>query len=102
METKRQRTLLQNNSLHKFCEELSEELNEKGITQAVFLQNTRIDNSMFSVKDFFRALGLAKYGKKSTAELTTGEMTNIYDEVNRHCSKWGIETRWPSSDPLNY
>jgi len=94
----KQRTNAQNRSLHLYCSQLAEELNEAGITQRVFLQYLEVDNSAESVKSVFRALGKAKYGKESTSKLTTKECTDIYDEINRNSSRLGIHVAWPNRD----
>ena len=75
-----QRTDRQNKSLHLYCERLAEELNNAGITQKLVLQCVELDWSADSIKSLFRSLGRAKYGIKSTSELTTKQLTDIYDE----------------------
>lgn len=95
---KQKRTLLQNNSLHLYCQMLAEALNEAGIGQAMFLQDFEIDNSMESIKNVFREIGRLKYNKESTAKLTTKEVTEIYDEINRQVSKRGIYIPFPSEE----
>ena len=100
-ETKR--TNQQNRSLHLFCEMLAQELTFAGISQRVLLEAiNEVDNSAESVKAVFRTLGKAKYLKSSTAELTTKEMSDIYDEFNRNLSKIGIYVPWPSAEQLNF
>ena len=95
----KQRTELQNNSLHKYCELLSEALFEAGITQKKFLEAmNEIHNSPESIKAVFRQYGKEKYGKKSTAGLTTKEISDIYEEFNLNLSKIGIHIPWPSSE----
>lgn len=96
----KKRTTAQNNALHLYCEMLAESLNEAGISQSVFLQGLEVDNSLESVKAVFRALGKAKYGKESTALLTTKECSNIYEEINRQSSKIGIHIPFPSQEDL--
>jgi hypothetical protein len=98
----RKRTLQQNRALHKYCEILSETLNEAGITQSVLLKGLEVDNSPESVKAVFRALAKAKYKKNSTADLTTKEISDCYEEFNRHTSKIGIYVPWPSEDEVYY
>jgi hypothetical protein len=99
MESK-QRTILQNKSLHKYCELLSIALCEAGITQKRFIEAMdEIENSPESVKSVFRAMGKAKYNKISTADLTTKEMNSIYEEFTRNTAKIGIYVKWPSAEP---
>lgn len=102
----KQRSLPQNNSLHKFCKDLSDELNSKGITQGQFSVALETDNTPESVKDAFRQMGFRKYLAKSTADLTTTEMSDIYEEIKRVIAfhpEWNLKNvEWPSSDPQNY
>ena len=94
----KQRTILQNNALHAYCKEVSDCLINAGITQKVLFEGLEVETSPEAVKMLFRAIGKARYGKDSTAKLTTKEMTEVYDEVNKHISKWGISVPWPSSE----
>src|SRR3990167_4369123 len=98
----KQRTLQQNKSLHKYCELLADALNEAGISQALFLKGLEVDNSSESVKVVFRAIGKAKYLKISTVDLTTKEMSEIFDEINRHIALLGIHIDWPSEESQNF
>ena len=92
-----QRTSQQNKSLHLYCEMLYEELGLAGITQKKFLQAMdEVNNSPQSIKAVFREYGRVKYGKNSTADLTTKEMSDIYEEFNRNLAKIGIHVPWPS------
>ena len=92
----KQRTNPQNRSLHRFCSELATELNNAGIGIDVFMKNIEADHTMESVKSLWRAFAKVKYGKTSTAELTTSEINAVYDEVNRHVAQWGIHLSFPS------
>ena len=94
----KQRSLAQNRALHKYCQELAIELNNAGIGIDVFMKNIEADHTMESVKSLWRAFAKAKYGKSSTAELTTSEINAIYDEVNRHIAQFGIYMSFPSQE----
>lgn len=99
----KKRTLSQNNALHLYCEMLYQKLSFAGITQKKFLSiMDEIDNSPKSIKAVFREYGKAKYGKTSTADLTTKEMSDIYEEFNRNLSKIGVYVAWPSEDNKNF
>ena len=99
---KNQRTLKQNKSLHLYCTMLAESLNEAGISQKVFLRDLEVDNTPISVKEVFKGLARAKYLKDSTTELTTKEMMELYEEINRQTSKIGIYIEWPSEETRNF
>ena len=98
----KQRTIQQNKSLHLYCQQLSDKLNEAGISQRVLLEGLEIDNSSESIKDIFRSLGKAKYKKDSTAKLTTKEMSDCYEEFNRHIAHLGVHIPWPSINEILY
>lgn len=94
----KQRTLNQNRALHAYCQELSQALNHSGISQTVFYRNIEADFTPENIKELFRSFARTKYSKNSTADLTTSEMVDCYEEVNRHVSQFGIEISWPSQD----
>ena len=100
--TNKQRTGQQNKSLHLYCEMLYEELMLAGITQKKFLSAMdEINNSPQSIKAVFREYGKAKYNKLSTADLTTKEMSDIYDEFTRNLHKIGVYVPWPSAEEVS-
>lgn len=68
------RTTRQNRSLHKWFEEVSRECNNSGIDMKVLVSNLRVDTTPESIKSIFREIGRLKYGKVSTADLTTKEV----------------------------
>ena len=98
----KKRTIQQNRAMHKYCEQLSKELNDAGISQKLLLEGLEIDNSADSIKSLFRSLGEAKYHKDSTAKFTTKEMSDIYEELNRHLAHLGVHVPWPSQEELSY
>jgi hypothetical protein len=93
---RKQRSLSQNNSLHRYCTELATELQNSGVPLEVFVRDIEADYTMEAVKEVFRAFGRAKFHKKSTADLTTTEIQACYEEMNRHVSQFGIHMAWPS------
>lgn len=92
------RTLKQNNSLHKWCEEVAEELNNRGVTMRALIERLEIDHSKESVKMFWRAIAKAKFGKKSTTELETNEVDKVYEEMNRLLAEFEIHIPFPSEE----
>lgn len=75
---------------------MARELNDAGILMEAFVKDIQADHTMESVKSLWRAFARAKYEKKSTTELTRVEINEIYEEVNRHTSQWGIHLPFPS------
>ena len=98
MSTEKIRTLQQNKSLHKYCQELATELNNAGVTMEALIQNLQVDHTMYSVKSIWKAIAKAKFGKDSTATLTTKELQEVYEEVNRMVAGFGIHLAWPSQE----
>ena len=98
----KQRSKPQNNSLHKYCTDVANLLKEHGITLTTFYQNIDVDPTMESVKALWRTIATAKYGKISTTELTTVELQEVFEEVNRHIAQWGIHVPWPSAEEQSF
>lgn len=94
----KKRSLAQNASLHRWCEETARELNNSGISKSVFYQNIEADYTMENIKELWRSFARTKYGKNSTTELTTKEFTEIYEECNRHLSQFGLYMPFPSEE----
>lgn len=98
IKAEQQRTRQQNKSLHKYCTLLAEELNNHGVSMKAFISDIFVDHTMESVKSLFRAIAEKKYGKTSTASFTTKQIKEVYEEVNRHTSQFGISIAWPSRE----
>jgi hypothetical protein len=97
----KQRTNHQNNSLHLYCTQVSDLLKEHGVTLDVFFQNIEVEPEMESVKKLFQIIAKAKFNKSHTSDLDTTEMTQCYDEVNKHIAQWGLHVDWPSYETLS-
>jgi hypothetical protein len=97
MKTPKQRTAQQRKAVEVYFREVSMELNNAGIGMANFLKDFEIDVTPQSVKDVFRAIGKAKYGKESTADLTTTELQGCWEEFNRALGWTGLEIPFPNS-----
>jgi hypothetical protein len=102
------RSLAQNNALHKFCQEVADELNLKGITQKAIMDclNTMgVDNTMFSVKRLFQIIGEAKFGKSETHRFTKFELSEVEKEVSNlivNVSKGEVSPVFPSYENKSY
>lgn len=91
-----QRTKKQNRAVHKFFQEASDELNGAGISQKLLIEDLEVEHTPQSVKSLFRAIGKAKFGKVSTADLTTRELQETFEEVTRLFARFGISMTFPS------
>ena len=94
------RTSQQQKSLEVYCKQLSSALVEAGISQRMFLEGLEHDTSPEFIKAVFRAIGKSKYGKISTADLTTKECSDVYEELNRQSASKGVSIPWPSENEL--
>ena len=80
------RSLSQNSALHKFCQLLAEELEEKHIDKRVFFKEPFfLSWSTMGVKDdIWRPTQQSLFSKESTTELSrSGEIDLIWDNINR-------------------
>lgn len=84
------RTNLQNRSIHSWFDEVSRELNLAGIDFKVLVDSLRVDATPELVKSVFRQIGYAKFEKKSTAELTSKELQECWEEMNRLLASVGV------------
>lgn len=98
---KSNRTLQQNKSLHKYCELVADELNEAGFDIKIAIK-ADVPWNKDRVKDlWWRELQKAQFGKKSTTQLTTLEIQQVYETMNRSLAGLGIHIAWPSLESLN-
>ena len=96
------RTLLQNNSLHKYFEMLAEALNEAGFDMKEVIR-VDIPWTPENVKKFlWKPLQKVYLGHDKTSGLKTGEVSKVYDILNRviaeRCN--GLHVPFPSIDNL--
>lgn len=98
-----ERTGQQNKAIHLYCEMIAKTLNDAGLDMRVVLKpEVDIPWTKGTVKDFlWRGVQKAYLGKKSTTELTTSDVGEIYDILNRHLSeKFGVLVEFPSKEQL--
>lgn len=96
------RTSPQNNSLHLWLELLALELNNAGKDLKKALQAIPVDipATKANLKEsLWRPIQEAMLHKKSTTDLTTKEVGDIYEVLVRHFSQVGIEVpRFPTAE----
>lgn len=102
MESEKTRTLRQNRALHKWCTELATEANDQGISMKAVMQNIEISWSMDAVKSIVQAISKAKYGKSSTSELTTKQLSDCCEEVHKIFAENGVYVEFPSEEELEF
>lgn len=96
----RHRTARQNKALHTYLEMVAHELLNQGQTMTNVinkLPQVEITPTKDSVKEIiWRPLQEAVVGKKSTTELTTTEVTKVYEIMSMFLSKqFGISLSFP-------
>jgi hypothetical protein len=93
----KQRTNLQNASLHLYCQQVADTLNDNGITfTAFFRAGFEVPWTMEIVKEnIWRPVQLAVCGKESTTKPYTGEYQQIFEPINLKLANWGIHVPWP-------
>jgi hypothetical protein len=99
------RTLKQNDSLHLGFSMLADTLNDAGLDQRLVLKpEVSIPWTDDSVKEqLYRPIMKAMTGKVSTTELTTMEISEVWDVLNRHLTeKFGVDfVEFPSLEKLS-
>lgn len=96
----KKRSRLQNNSLHKYCQNLADALNDAGFDMRhVFKDDADIPWTKNSVREhLWSGIQKAHTGKSSTTQPTSKEYIEIYDILNRYLiNKHGISVPWPSN-----
>jgi hypothetical protein len=95
----RQRTLAQNRSIHKGCQQIADVLVENGISLNRVIENLEIRPTMDSIKDIFRHIAREKYGIESTTELERGQIDPVWDDLVKSISEvTGVFIPFPSQE----
>lgn len=98
-----QRTKQQNKALHVLFRLLAETLNENGLDMRKTLKpEVDIPWSPASAKEYlWRPIQKAQLNKMSTTELTTKEIDEVFDTINKHIGeKFGVHIPFPSIESL--
>ena len=99
--TEKQRTVLQNNSIHLGCTQIADVLIEHGISLSVAIKNLDVRPTMHSIKDVFRSIANAKYGVESTSELSTWQVNEVWKDLAKALEEsTGIPIYFPSNEQL--
>ena len=101
VKTGKQRTNLQNSSLHKYLQMLADALNDAGYDMKRTLkEEVDIPWTSANAKEFlWRPIQKVLTKKQSSTKPTTKEYVYIYEVLSRHMvDKFGINVPWPSKD----
>ena len=93
------RTIKQNSAMHKYFALLSSKLNEAGLTIVKVLK-IDVEWTPDSIKnELWRPIQKSVLEKESTKKLTKGEITKVYDVLNRSLGKkLGVNVPFPTKD----
>lgn len=82
------RTETQNNALHRWYELKAEQCRNAGVSPRMAFEKTiELEMTPEIMKEIWRSVQIALYGKKSTTELSkTGEIDELVDHLNRFFS----------------
>jgi len=98
-----QRTLKQNDAIHKYFDLLAEALSDAGFDVRKTLRHD-IDipwDGELIKKLIWKTVQETMTDKKSTSKLDTKEVSEIYEVINRHtASKFGVSVPFPSREAL--
>ncbi len=97
------RTDRQNRSLHLMFRMLADELNGAGLDQRKVLKpGVDIPWTEKAIKEqIWRPIQKAQLEKTSTTELTTVEIDQVFDTINKHLGeKFGLHVAFPSIETL--
>ena len=96
------RTLTQNSALHLYFELLANALNDAGLDMKKVLEVKTGDvpwNKDTIKEVLWRPLQDAMTGEESTTKLSTTEVSEVYEVLNRHtASKLGVSVEWPTRE----
>lgn len=97
------RTVLANRAMHLYCKHVAKALNNRDLSVTAILK-PEIKFTMITVKEqLFKPILSALRGKESTTQMTSNEITSVYDVMNKVLSeKFGISVDFPSQESLNF
>lgn len=98
------RSLSQNAAIHLYMTILAQELNEAGLDMKKVLKpSVDISWNVKNVKEYiWKPIQMALKLKDSTTKLTTKEVNEVYECIDRHIGqKFGIHIPFPSYEQTN-
>jgi hypothetical protein len=92
------RTLKQNRAIHKYFIDVANECVAQGLSLKQVLNEFEIEIDEVIIKKLAQHIGMVKYSKAHTSDMTTTELSNVIDTLLVALSKMGLETDFPSAD----
>jgi len=91
------RTIQQNKSLHKGCQQIAQELINGGFSLQTALQNLDVPPTMETIKSAYRAIAKSMFEVESTTELETNQINKVWDVLLKTIGEnTGITIDFPS------
>ncbi len=102
-EKRKTRTLKQNNSIHLYCEMIAEVLNDFGVThkfKGIRGKDLEVRFTKTLVKEvIWRPIQMSLFDKESTTELTTEEVSEIAEPLEKFIAEtYAIDLPFPSEE----
>lgn len=97
------RTIQQNKAIHVLFEMIAEELNRAGLDMRKALKpDVELPWNKDTVKEYiWKPVQQAQLLKKSTTELTSKEIDEVFDTINRFMGqRWGLHIPFPSIEEV--
>ena len=94
-------TKKQRGAIHVYFDELSQELLNSGCDFKVMLQDVNVSPTPDILKGVYRKMATTKFGVKSTEELTTKQVVEVWEDYNLWLSNYGVHIPFPSQE-FNY
>jgi len=94
------RTAKQNASLYVYLRQVSQTLNDAGLSiNTFFKEGYEVPFNEETVKvEIWHKMQVALTGEESSTDLTPKQMGEVYDRVNLALAKHGVHVPWPSKD----
>jgi hypothetical protein len=102
MNKEKKRSIQQNRALHKLFTDLAKECQKKGITVRQLYEkgfDVMVTKEIFK-NDVWRKIQIAMFDKESTKDLTTQEINQIFDVINKEFADWEIHIPFPSTESM--
>ena len=84
-----QRTTQQNRAVHLWFTHIAKELNDAGFEQAITIGTVDVPWSEDSIKVLFKKIGRYQFNKGKTSQMTTKELTEVAETLNRFLAEKG-------------
>ncbi len=96
----KQRTDAQNRALHKYFQELADELNRRGMYISQVIKFDAPWDAARVKELIWRETQKKILGKDSTTELTTSEIDQVFEVIHRALAEMKVDVQFPSIETL--